>query len=41
MPREEKNKTGVWVLTTKTWVTKSSSRVDMPARPLPPLFWAR
>ena len=36
MPREEKNSTGVWVLQTMTCATKSSSRVAMPERPLPP-----
>jgi hypothetical protein len=40
-PTDEKNSTGVWVLTTNTWVTKSSSRVAMPARPLPPRRCAR
>ena len=36
MPREEKNSTGVCVLATNSRVTKSSSLVDMPERPLPP-----
>ena len=41
MPREEKNSTGVWVLQTMTCATKSSSRVAMPERPLPPRRCAR
>ncbi len=38
---DEKNRIGVWVLATKSWVTKSSSRVAIPERPLPPLLCAR
>ena len=41
MPREEKNNTGVCVEAMKICVTTSSSRVDMPERPLPPRRWAR
>ena len=41
MPVEEKNSTGVWVLVTKTWLTKSWSRVRIPDRPLPPRRCAR
>ena len=39
-PWVEKNKTGVWVLAVNICTTKSSSLVDMPDFPLPPLFCA-
>ena len=41
MPAVEKNSTGLWVEVTNMEVTTSSSLVAMPARPLPPRFWAR
>ena len=36
MPVEEKNSSQAWVEATNRLVTKSSSRVAMPERPLPP-----
>ena len=40
-PLDEKNSTGVCVEATNSRETKSSSRVCMPERPLPPRFCAR
>ena len=39
-PWVEKNKTGVWVLAVKICTTKSSSLVEIPVLPFPPLFCA-
>jgi hypothetical protein len=41
MPSVVKNRSGVWVLATKSVVTTSSSFSAMPDRPLPPRFCAR
>ena len=40
-PRLEKNSTGLWVEVTNRLVTRSSSLVAMPERPLPPRFCSR
>ena len=39
-PCVEKKRTGVWVFAVKIWTTKSSSLVEIPVLPFPPLFWA-